>query len=140
MKVNVIYWSGTGNTEAMAEAIIKGAQDNGAETKLINVEDGVADSDLSEADALALGCPAMGDEELEESYFRPFFDEAKPILKSKKVAIFGSYEWNTGEWMDIWKDECASEGISLVDALPAYDNPDAEAIAKCEALGKKLAE
>lgn len=80
----------------------------------------------------------MGAEELEEDYFRPYFDSIKDIIKDKKVAIFGSYEWNSGEWMDLWKNECADSGISVVDALIAYDHPDAEALAKCRELAEKL--
>lgn len=140
MRVTIIYWSGTGNTARMAEAIQQGASEAGAETKLINLSAGFDEKDLTDADRIALGCPAMGAEELEEEEFRPFFDAAKPVLKTKPVAIFGSYEWNTGEWMVDWREECENDGISLVGSLAAYDNPDDEAIEKCIALGKKLAE
>ena len=133
MKASVIYWSGTGNTEAMANEIAAKLKELGADTKLVSVEEASLD-DAKEAELLALGCPAMGAEELEEDYFRPYFDS----IKDKKVAIFGSYEWNSGEWMDLWKNECADSGISVVDALIAYDHPDAEALAKCRELAEKL--
>ena len=137
MKASVIFWSGTGNTEAMANEIAAKLKELGADTKLLTVEEASVD-DAKDADLLALGCPAMGAEELEEDYFRPYFDSIKDVIKDKKVAIFGSYEWNSGEWMDLWKNECADCGISVVDALIAYDHPDAEALAKCRELAEKL--
>lgn len=137
MKASVIYWSGTGNTEAMANEIASKLKELGADTKLVSVEEASLD-DAKEAELLALGCPAMGAEELEEDYFRPYFDSIKEIIKGKKVAIFGSYEWNSGEWMDLWKKECEDDGIAVVDALIAYDHPDAEALEKCRELAEKL--
>lgn len=137
MKASVIYWSGTGNTEAMANEITSKLKELGADTKLVSVEEASID-DAKEAELLALGCPAMGAEELEEDYFRPYFDSIKDIIKDKKLAIFGSYEWNSGEWMDLWKKECEDDGIEVVDALIAYDHPDAEALAKCRELAEKL--
>ena len=137
MKASVIFWSGTGNTEAMANEIAAKLKELGADTKLLTVEEASVD-DAKDADLLALGCPAMGAEELEEDYFRPYFDSIKDVIKDKKVAIFGSYEWNSGEWMDLWKKECADSGIAVVDALIAYDHPDADALAKCRELAEKL--
>lgn len=137
MKASVIFWSGTGNTEAMANEIAAKLKELGADTKLLTVEEASID-DAKDADLLALGCPAMGAEELEEDYFRPYFDSIKDVIKDKKVAIFGSYEWNSGEWMDLWKNECADSGIAVVDALIAYDHPDADALAKCRELAEKL--
>ena len=137
MKASVIYWSGTGNTEAMANEIASKLKELGADTKLVSVEEASID-DAKEAELLALGCPAMGAEELEEDYFRPYFDSIKDIIKDKKLAIFGSYEWNSGEWMDLWKKECEDDGIAVVDALIAYDHPDAEALEKCRELAEKL--
>lgn len=137
MKASVIYWSGTGNTEAMANEIASKLKELGADTKLVSVEEATID-DAKEAELLALGCPAMGAEELEEDYFRPYFDSIKDIIKDKKLAIFGSYEWNSGEWMDLWKKECEDDGIAVIDALIAYDHPDAEALEKCRELAEKL--
>lgn len=137
MKASVIYWSGTGNTEAMANEIASKLKELGADTKLVSVEEASLD-DAKEAELLALGCPAMGAEELEEDYFRPYFDSIKDIIKDKKLAIFGSYEWNSGEWMDLWKKECEDDGIAVIDALIAYDHPDAEALEKCRELAEKL--
>ena len=130
-KVNVIYWSGTGNTEKMAEAIVKGAEGAGAEVKLIQVGSATED-DVKNVDRIAFGCPAMGAEELEETEMRPFMDKVNPLLSGKNVVLFGSYEWADGEWMKLWQEE-------VEDGFAAYDNPDEDALEECEALGKELA-
>ena len=98
MKVAVIYWSATGNTQAMAEAISEGVNEKGGQAELFYVSD--FEGDISEYDMVALGCPAMGAEELEEYEFRPFFDAEKEKLKETNVVLFGSYDWGNGEWMD----------------------------------------
>lgn len=137
-KVNVIYWSGTGNTEKMAEAIVKGAKSEGAEVKLIPVGEASMD-DVKEVENIAFGCPAMGAEELEEVEMRPFMDEANALLSGKNVVLFGSYSWADGEWMELWQDEISDTGCNLISGFAAYDDPDDDAIEECESLGKELA-
>ncbi|MBP2025236.1 flavodoxin [Peptoniphilus stercorisuis] len=138
-KINVIYWSGTGNTERMAEAIVKGAKDEGADVNLIPVS-AATEEDVKNADKLAFGCPAMGAEELEEGEMRPFMDKANTLISGKKVLLFGSYEWADGEWMRLWQEEIEDTGANLiVDGFIAYDNPDEDAIDECISLGKELA-
>ena len=97
-KTAVIYWSGTGNTEAMANAVLEGMKAAGAEATLLT-PDQVDASALSDYDAIAFGCPAMGSEVLEESEFEPMFDGCKNSIGGKRVALFGSYGWGDGEWM-----------------------------------------
>lgn len=138
MKVSIIYYTETGNTEAMADAIVEGIENKGAEANLVDVNDATLD-DVKNYDAIALGCPAKGDEEIEDTVFRPFLEEAMDELKNKKVAIFGSYAWNEGEWIETWKAEMEENGVSIIEALKAYDSPDDEAIEACRALGEKLA-
>ena len=104
-KVAVVYWSGTGNTEAMAYAVEEGAKDKGAEVFFIQAADFSADQ-VSAYDAIAFGCPAMGDEVLEESEFDPMFTDVEAALSGKKVALFGSYGWGDGQWMRDWEDRC----------------------------------
>ena len=134
MKIAVIYWSGTGNTEAMASAVAGGA---GAELYSVSQFSG----DVSEYDRLAFGCPAMGAENLEEGEFEPFFEGIESKLSGKKVALFGSYGWGDGEWMRTWEEDCASAGIRLAaDSVTCCEAPDDEALSACQALGKKLAE
>lgn len=84
-KVAVVYWSGTGNTQAMAEAVAQAA--DGA---LFTAAE-FGPENLAEYDAIAFGCPSMGSEELEDSEFLPMFESVKGQLADKKVALFGSY-------------------------------------------------
>ena len=72
-KTAVIYWSGTGNTEAMANAVLEGMKSAGADAALLTV-DQVNTADLGNYAAIAFGCPAMGSEVLEEMEFQPMFD------------------------------------------------------------------
>ena len=100
MKVTIVYWSGTGNTEAMAQAVCEGARSAGAQAELLPVA--AASADLPEG-VLVLGCPAMGSEELEESEFEPWFSAVLPALAGRKVGLCGSYDWGDGEWMRLWQ-------------------------------------
>ena len=133
-KTAVIYWSGTGNTEAMAQAVAEGA---GA--ALFTVSDFDA-SRIAAYDGVALGCPAMGSEVLEEGEFAPFFDGIKPALAGIRVALFGSYGWGDGEWMRSWEADCAAAGIALAaESVICADAPDAETLEACRALGEAIA-
>ncbi|MBO5577242.1 MAG: flavodoxin [Ruminococcus sp.] len=133
MKTAVIFWSGTGNTEAMANAVAQGA---GVSAQAVSAFSG----DLSEYDAVALGCPAMGAEELEDSEFEPFYTANEAKLSGKPVALFGSYDWGDGEWMRLWADRAAAAGAKIVggEGLIVNNTPDDEALAKCKELGEKL--
>ena len=137
-KTAVVYWSGTGNTEAMANAVVKGAKDQGAEVTLFTA--GEFDADQVDAfDAIAFGCPSMGSEELEDSEFEPMFSNVKGRLAGRKIALFGSYGWGDGEWMRSWEEDCQSCGAVLAaDSVICNDAPDEDAIAQCEALGAAL--
>ena len=140
MKTAVIYWSGTGNTEAMARAVAEGMTAAGAEAVLLTPAE-VAPGDLNAYAAIAFGCPAMGAEVLEESEFQPMFDACKPHLQGKKIALFGSYGWGDGEWMRTWEEDCVAAGAVLAcDSVICQDEPDGDALASCDALGKALAE
>ena len=137
-KTAVVYWSGTGNTEAMANAVVKGAKDQGAEVTLFTA--GEFDADQVDAfDVIAFGCPSMGSEELEDSEFEPMFSNVKGRLAGRKIALFGSYGWGDGEWMRNWEEDCKSCGAVLAaDSVICNDAPDEDAIAQCEALGAAL--
>ena len=138
MKVSIVYWSGTGNTEAMAEAALEGAKNAGAEVQLLPVA--AADESVLQSDILLLGCPAMGSEELEESEFEPFFSSVEGSLSGKKVGLFGSYDWGDGEWMRSWEARCNDDGANLVcDSVICNEAPDEEALSACRALGAALA-
>ena len=135
MKTAVIYWSGTGNTEAMAKAVAEGA---GAELFTVSEFSGNVD----DYDAVAFGCPAMGAEMLEEDEFEPFFTEIEGRLNGKKVGLFGSYGWGDGEWMRNWETRVGSDGAVLVggEGVIANDAPSDDDLEKCRALGKALTE
>ena len=139
-KTAVIYWSGTGNTEAMANAVLEGMKSAGADAALLTV-DQVNTADLGNYAAIAFGCPAMGSEVLEESEFEPMFDGCKNSIGGKRVALFGSYGWGDGEWMRSWEKDCTDAGINLVcDSVTCCEAPDDAALDALRAMGKTLAE
>ena len=133
MKTAVIYWSATGNTESMAKAVAEGAG-----VKAVTVSD--FSGDLKEYETLALGCPAMGDEVLEESEFEPFFSSIEGGLSGKKVLLFGSYGWGDGQWMRDWEERTKAAGGELVGGAGyiVNDAPTDDDIEKLKVLGKEL--
>lgn len=138
-KTAVIYWSGTGNTEAMAQAVLDGMKEAGAEAEIFTASEFNPDK-INDYESLAFGCPSMGSEQLEDTEFEPMFDECKSSLSGKSIALFGSYGWGNGEWMETWEDDCRSVGANLVcDSVICNDAPDDEALEKCKSLGKALA-
>ena len=140
MKTAVVYWSGTGNTEAMARAVAEGMTAAGAEAVLLTPAE-VAPGDLNAYAAIAFGCPAMGSEVLEEMEFQPMFDACKRSLGGKRVALFGSYGWGDGEWMRKWVDRMTAAGATVVngEGLICQETPDDAMIEECKNLGKALA-
>lgn len=138
-KVAVVYWSGTGNTEAMANYVVEGAKSAGAQVELFTSAEFSA-SKMDEFDAIGFGCPSMGAEELEESEFAPMFEECQSKLSGKKIALFGSYGWGDGEWMRTWEETCNSDGANFVcDCVICNNEPDDEGAENCKELGNKLA-
>ncbi len=139
-KTAVIYWSGTGNTEAMANAVAEGMKEAGAEVTVMT-PDQVDANALGGYAAIAFGCPAMGSEVLEELDFQPMFDGCKSRLSGKSVALFGSYGWGDGEWMRTWEKDCENAGLNLMcESVTCCEAPDDAALAACRALGKTLAQ
>lgn len=136
-KVAIVYWSGTGNTEAMAELVAEGVQSAGGEASLIQAAEFSPD-ELDAYDSFAFGCPAMGSEELESEEFEPMWDAVEPELPGRKVALFGSYDWADGEWMDLWRERAEAAGITVAETVIAKDYPDDEASDACRALGASL--
>lgn len=138
-KIAVVFWSGTGNTEAMADFIVKGAKATGTDVdKMTALE--FSPEKVNEYDAIAFGCPSMGAEVLEEDEFEPMWSSVKSALAGKKIALFGSYDWGDGEWMRNWSDECDSEGFVQAAAFVICNNtPDDEGKTACLALGNALA-
>lgn len=139
MKVAVVYWSGTGNTEAMAQAVFAGAVEAGAETAIFTPGD-FGPEMVKDYDAIAFGCPAMGAEVLEEDEFEPMFLSCQEKLRGKRIGLFGSYGWGDGEWMRAWEDTCDGWGaLRTGDSVICCDAPDDDGIQACKALGQALA-
>lgn len=134
-KIPVIFWSGTGNTEAMANAVCKGA-----DGELFEVSD-YNSADTDTYDKLMFGCPAMGAEVLEDTVFEPVFNEIESKLKGKKVALFGSYGWGDGQWMRDWEERVKAAGAELFESgLTINDAPDDDGLKLCEEFGKRFME
>ena len=137
-KIAVVYWSGTGSTEAMANAVAEGARNAGATAELFTASEFSA-SMMDDFDAVAFGCPSMGAEQLEESEFEPMFTDCESKLSGKRIALFGSYGWGDGEWMRTWEDTCRDLGADLVcESVICQESPDDEAEANCRSLGASL--
>lgn len=138
-KTAVIYWSGTGNTAAMAEAVLAGMKEAGADAVALAPEE-VTPAAISSLSAIAFGCPAMGAEVLEEIDFQPMFDACKNSLGSKSVALFGSYGWGDGEWMRSWEQDCADNGVSLTcPSIICCEMPQEDTLDALRAMGRELA-
>ena len=138
-KVAVVFWSGSGNTQAMADAVAAGAQEKGADVSVFDPADFSADM-VSQFDGIAFGCPAMGAEVLEEAEFDPMFTDVEGSLMGKKVGLFGSYGWGDGQWMRDWEERTKGDGAMLVaDGVMANEAPDDAALDACKALGAALA-
>ena len=139
-KIAVVYWSGTGNTEQMASAIAEGIREGGMECDLLNVAD-TNPTDAAAYAKIALGCPAMGAEVLEETEFDPFFTDLESKLSGRKVALFGSYGWGDGQWMRDWCERAKEDGAVLFseEGLICNETPDDDAQAACRKLGADLA-
>ena len=137
-KVAVVFWSGTGNTEAMANAVAEGAKEAGAEAEVIPCASFSA-SDVGNYDAIAFGCPSMGAEQLEESEFEPMFASVESSLSGKNVGLFGSWGWGNGAWMDDWNTRCLGDGMNVVNTVHCNGFPDEAALTACKELGAALA-
>ena len=139
--IKVVFWSQTGNTEAMADAVVEGIKAAGAEAELLEVGSASVDA-LKEEKAFALGCPAMGSEVLEECEMEPFVAELEAHVSGKVIGLFGSYDWGDGTWMTDWVERMKAAGATVVGGEGVICNlePDAEGIEKCKELGKQLAQ
>ncbi len=137
-KIAVVYWSGTGNTEEMANLVAQGAKEAGAEVSLFTSSEFSEDL-MQEFDAIAFGCAAMGAEELEETEFAPMFSKCESKLNGKKIALFGSYGWGDGEWMRNWEESCIGNGaVMACEFVICCGSPDGDAEDGCKNLGKAL--
>lgn len=139
-KIQVVYWSQSGNTQAMAEAVGKGIVAAGKEVNVVDVS-GASLDELRCADVFAMGCPAMGAKVLEEGEMEPFVCEVEAFASGKKIALFGSYGWGDGQWMRDWVERMNAAGATVLngEGVICQEVPDDTALAECENLGKQLA-
>ena len=137
MKIALVYYSGTGNTEAMAE-IIKAELQGKADVSVIDPS-AFGPGDIPSYDAFAFGCPAMGQEVLEEDIYEPMFASIEAELNGKKIILFGSYGWGDGEWMRNWEERCNAAGAVLTHApVIANEAPDENAEAELREAADSL--
>lgn len=137
--VLIVYWSGTGNTEKMAELIAEGATSAGAAVTKKTVSE-ASPSEVQEYDVVVMGSPSMGAEVLEESEMEPFVEEVQGSLSGRKVGLFGSYDWGDGEWMRNWQERMQGNGAQLIaDGLIVNLTPEGDDEEACRELGKKAA-
>ena len=136
-EIMVVYWSQTGNTEAMAQAVAQGIEEAGKKAKLAEVS-AVSATDLKDVKAFALGCPAMGAEVLEEDEMEPFVAEVEGFAAGKTVGLFGSYGWGDGQWMRDWEERMKAAGAEVAcgEGVITQETPDDDALAKCKELGR----
>lgn len=139
-KVFVVYWSGTGNTAAMAEAVGAGITEAGKEAVVVEVGSASLD-DLKNAKAFALGCSAMGAEVLEEEEMEPFVTDVEGFADGKQIGLFGSYGWGDGQWMRDWEERMTAAGATVVggEGVICNEAPDDDAVEACKELGRQLA-
>lgn len=125
MKITIIYYSATGNTEMIANSITDYLKGKDHDVTILPVEDASIE-DAENTDLLILGSPAMGVEEIEEYDFRPFFEDLKPMLFDQDVILFGSYDWGEGEWLESWQEECEDENANVLMTFKAMLDPQDE--------------
>jgi len=139
-KMAVVYWSGTGNTEAMANLIADGAKDAGADVTVFT-SDAFSAEMVGNFDKIAFGCPSMGAEELEDTEFEPMFSSVEKLLNGKTIALFGSYGWGDGQWMRDWQERCKNAGIDVYNdnGLIVNETPTGESCDICREFGAGFA-
>ena len=140
-KVAIVYWSGTGNTEQMAQAVAEGVKNAGGEADVLTCAE-FDSAKLADYGAVAFGCPAMGAEQLEEGEFEPMFADLEGSLSGVKVALFGSYGWGDGEWMRDWTTRMEAAGATVLngEGLICHETPDEDGLNACRELGRQLAD
>ena len=138
--ISIVYWSQSGNTQEMARAIETGVKEAGKEGSLVEVGNASLE-DLKAENIFALGCPAMGAEELEDAEMELFVAEVEKFAAGKKIALFGSFGWGDGQWMRDWVDRMKNAGAEIIggEGLMCNEAPDDQALASCKESGKKMA-
>lgn len=139
-EVAIVYYSGTGNTAEMAQMLVSFFSDKAQVTVFDDAS--IFTPDIAQKyNYIAFGCPAMGNEVLEEDVFEPMFSSLLPILENKNIILFGSYGWGNGEWMRNWEDEVREVNAILKnDGVICQEAPTEETKILLEEAGKALLE
>ena len=135
--MKIVYWSSTGNTERMAQMLGEEIEKLGGSAEVEEVSS-VSPSALEKETVFALGCSAMGDEELDEGEMEPFVQEVEKFASGKKIGLFGSYDWGDGEWMRRWEARMKEAGAEVAGTVIANNEPDDDDQAKLAELAKAL--
>ncbi len=136
-KISMVYLSNTGNTEEMADELKSAIEDAGQEVDMTPASEANAET-LLEADILVLGCPACGDEELDEEYISPLMDELESQIQDKKIALFGTYGWGGGQYMEDWAERIKGSGAALIGTVVGEEGP-SDVLDEVKELGRKIA-
>ncbi len=138
-RVAIVYWSGSGNTELIAQAVCEGAKAAGADAHLYKAMDFSA-SMVNQFDSVAFGCPARGNEQLEEETMQPLWDACKTQLKGKRIGLFGSYGSGGGPWMQAWEEDADKAGAKLASlSVICKGKPDSHTLKEAVVMGVALA-
>ena len=137
--IQVVFWTQSGNTYAMAQAIAEGILEAGREVNVVPVGSASIEQ-LKNDQVMALGCPSMGAEVLEETEMEPFITELEGYIAGKTIALFGSYGWGDGEWMRNWVERMTAAGATVLngEGIICREMPDEDALEACKNLGRQL--
>jgi len=137
-KILVLYYSRTGNTEKMANAVAKGAKISDEFEVELNFH--IDPTELNAFDAILVGTPTYHHEMPID--FKKLFEEVAVqsiSLKGKVGATFGSYGWSgeaPKQILEIMKNKFEMQVIEP--PLLAKYVPDEKMISACMDLGKRI--
>ena len=138
-KINIIYYSFTGNTLRMVKAFEKGLQEAGVDFKSYSIVELKDDNLAFDCEILALASPANQTEEIEKNYFQPFMQRNSEKFKNKKLYLFGTFGWGSGKFMAKWIKQVEGLGAKLVELpMACKGSPNAETKEKLENMAKKI--
>ncbi len=137
-KISMVYLSNTGNTEKMAEILAEAIKEAGGELEMVEAS-GLDLEKMLAADVMVIGCPACGTEELDDEYIEPLMEDLEGKLTDRKVAMFGSYGWGGGEYMDTWISRMKEQGAVVIGYVVGEEGPD-QVEDELKELGEKIAE
>ncbi len=137
--ITIAYWTQSGNTKIMADAIAEGVAAAGKEVRVVEISE-ISASELENEAVFALGCPASGAEELDAD-MDLFVSEIEKFASGKTIGLFGSYGWGGGDWMRDWEKRMAAAGATVLngEGLICLETPDTAIEEECKRFGEALA-